>query len=633
MNNSIHSLQKRLLAVFVLITFIFGIIIIKLGTIQIFKSKWLQAKAASQWTRDLPLQAQRGIIYDTNKVALAVNYTTYDVYVRPSMVKDFSAVAAKLCEVLGTNYGEIYEKITTKKLSEILIRMQVPDEQSQKLIESNIAGIMLSENNTRYYPYGDLLTQILGLTTIDGVGQSGLEVYYNKYLTGIDGAVLQSSDGAGVKIENTLSEYIPSIAGLNLELTIDVSIQKFAEEALNQLMKDHNPKSATAVVMKSATGEIVAMSSKPSFDLNSPPRDNVTEMFDNLRSLAITDVYEPGSTFKVLTMAAALDTNAAKLIDTFYDPGYIMVDGEKIKCWKLTGHGSQTLTDGLCNSCNSVFVELALRLGKDRMYEYFNKFGLGDTLNIDFLGEASGIIMDKNSAKNVDVARMGFGHAIAVTPLQLITAVNSTINGGKLMQPYLVKNVTDSLGTTIYENSPTVLKNTISTDTSNKIKVMFEEVVKNYSGIYSFIPGYRVGGKTGTSQKYEDGRISGKFISSFVGALPADNPEYTVLIVADEPESGHFFGSIVATPYAKTIFEKIIDYKKIPPQNLEEDMKKMEETITLPSLIGMPLSQAIITLNNLGLQFEIMGEGAVIKNQTPPANTKVFKRAIVILET
>ena len=616
-----------------LVTSIFLIILIRLAYIQIINSEWLRVKATDQWTRDLPLNAKRGNIYDTNGVALAVSSTTYDVYVRPSMVENRELVALTLSEILGLDYNEMLEKVGKTDYSEVLIKLQVDEDCANKLKASGVLGIKLSENNARVYPYGDLATQLLGFTTIDNVGQAGLEAQYDKYLTGVDGSAVEESDVNGVKIENSLNYYIPAIDGCNLNLTIDVNIQKYCEKALLHLMEEQKPKTATAIVMKVNTGEIVAMSSKPSFDLNNPPRDNIEQLLEQVRNISIVDVYEPGSTFKVLTMAAALDAGVAQLSDTFYDPGFCTVDGEKIKCWKSIGHGSQTLTEGLCNSCNTVFVDLALRLGKDRMYEYFEKYGLGNTLGVDYLGEASGIIMDKDGAKNVDVARMGFGQAIAVTPLQLITAICSVINGGNLMKPYLVQSVTDIDGNVIYENSPKVIRRTVSEKTSEEIKVMFEAVVKQYSGINAFIEGYRIGGKTGTSQKYVNGAIGDKYIASFIGAFPADNPEYAVLIIADEPSAGNYFGSVVATPYAKEIMVDMLSYKNYEPSGLEEDMLLMEKNIEMPDLVGKSIAEATHILNSLCLQYELAGDGLYIASQTPAPGTKLFKNAIVVLLT
>ena len=506
---------------------------------------------------------------------------------------------------------------------------------SKKVISANLEGVVLSENSTRFYPYGDLLTQVLGYTTIDNVGQSGLELYYNNYLKGVNGYALEESDVHGVKIDNTLSSYIPSVPGCNLNLTIDVNIQKLCEDALINLCHDHEPKSATAIVMNPKTGEILAMSSKPSFDLNNVPRDDIQKLMEMSKNLSVVDVYEPGSTFKVLTMAMALEEGVSTESEHFYDPGYRIVDGEKIKCWKLTGHGSQTLTEGLCNSCNSVFVDLALRLGKERLYDYYKTFGFGNLLNIDFTGESKGILMDIDTAKKVDYARMGFGQAIAVTPIQLITAICSVVNGGNLYRPYFVKSISDASGNVVAKNQPTLINKTVSSETSERIKTMLEAVISQSYGIETFIPGYRIAGKTGTSQKYEAGAINNKYVSSFVGAFPANDPEYVVLVIADEPSSGHYYGSIVATPYAKTIFEGIIKYKNIEPngETIEEDTAKLEKNILLPNLVGLSITEACSTLTKLGLLYEIENDGDKVVAQFTPPNTYVYKGAVILLTT
>ncbi len=633
LNNSINSLHKRLLSVLLFVAFVFFALLTRLFYVQIISSEWLQKKAVEQWLRDLPLKAKRGTIYDTNGASLAESVTTYDVYVRPSMVKSPTKVAEVLSKNLNLDYDDVFNKATNKLVSESLIKMQVEPTTANVIIKENVEGILLSENNKRYYPYGDLLTQVLGFTTIDNMGQAGIEAYYNKYLKGIDGYATEFSDVNGVKVDNTLSDYIPSVPGCDITLTIDVNIQKSAENALKILCEEQKPKTATAVVMNPNTGEILAMASKPSFDLNSPPRDNVTELMQTVKNLSIVDVYEPGSTFKVLTTATALEEKVTTPDERFYDPGYRIVDGEKIKCWKLIGHGSQTMTEGLCNSCNSVFVDLALRLGTDKMYEYFNKYGLGNKLGVDFMGESSGILMNKESVKKVDLARMGFGQAVAVTPLQEINAICSVLNGGNLFKPYFVKNIKDVNGNVVYENNPTVINKTISEQTSAKIREMMEAVVVKSNAIEAFIPGYRVSGKTGTTQKYENGKISGKYIASFIGAYPANKPEYVVMIIADEPSAGSYYGSVVATPYAKLIFQDIIKYTNAQPQNLEEDLKRMEKNIEMPNLVGVSLTEACSTLVQLGLQYEIQGEGGIVVAQTPPPGTMLYKNGIVVLTT
>lgn len=633
-NNSIYSLKKRLLAVFLLVSFVFFVIIFRLWYVQFVKGKWLQAKAQEQWQRELPLNAKRGEIFDCNGVILATNYSTYDVYVRPSMVKDAKAVTQILTSTLNLDFDSVYKKVRDRLISESLIKMQVSKEKVNIIKKENLSGILLSENNSRYYPYNNSLTQVLGFTTIDNVGQAGLEAYYDKYLTGVKGYVLEESDVKGVKIDNTLATYVPSIPGLNLQLTIDMNIQKFTEDALNLLIEEQIPKKASAIVMNPNNGEIVAMATYPNFDLNNVPRDDVSKLMETVKNINIVDVYEPGSTFKCITMANAIDVGVANLNNTFYDPGYRIVDGEKIKCWKLTGHGHQTLSQGLCNSCNSVFVDLALRLGKDRMYEMFEKFNLGSVLGVDFLGESAGIIMNYNTSKIVDVARMGFGQAVATTPLQLISAICSIVNGGDLYKPYFVKSITDSTGQVVSQNTSQVLKKTISKETSEIMKTMMEDVIKQYSGYYAFIPGYRVGGKTGTSQKYDGNRLSGEYVASFVGTFPADNPDYVVLIVVDEPGGASYYGSIAATPYAKKIIENIIEYKDYKPnEDLINDIIKVNDMVLMPNCVGLTIEQGISKCESVGLQVELQGENGLITNQFPAPETEVVKNGIVMLES
>ncbi len=634
MNNSKNILQKKLLGIFLLVTFIFILIAFRLAYLQLIKSGWLNSKSIGQWSRSLPIEAKRGNINDRNGVAIATSYSSYDVYVRPSMIDSVEEVSLALSTTLGMDYELVYNKIYNKKVSEIMIKKQVDLDSITKINSYNINGIYYSENSTRYYPYGDMASQLIGITNIDNIGQAGLEMYYDDYLVGVDGSYNIYSDVKGVEIEDKIYTYQDSVSGLNVNLTIDARIQQSLEKALVTLMSEQKPKSATGIVMDPNTGEILAMSSKPSYDLNNPNRDNMEELLNAMKNIAIVDVYEPGSTFKVLTMAAALDTGKADLNDRFYDPGYVIIDGERIKCWKHTGHGSQTLTEGLCNSCNAVFTDLALRMGLDLFYEYFERYGLGEPLGVDFFGEASGIVMKKDNVKNVDLARMGFGQAIAVSPLQLINAICSVLNGGNLMKPYILKSVQTEDGRTVKETEPTVLNTTVSQDTSDKIKVMFEEVVKQYTGIGTFIPGYRVGGKTGTTQKYNENGISGQYIASFVGGYPADNPKYVVLILADEPSGDSYYGSVVATPYAKLVFEDIIAMNNDEPSvDLDDDFARMEADIELPNLVGMPLTRAVAILAELNLQYEVAGSGDTILSMTPSPKYMVHDRAVVILTT
>lgn len=627
-NFNLHRFNKRIIAVIVVISILFSLIFVRLFYVQVINGTNLQNKALSQWTRDLPLTAERGSIKDRNGSSLAISYTTYNVYVRGRQVDDANKTAKYLSEKLQLDYSSTFEKVSNVNVSEVLLKMQVDKNVAVEIFNKNLKGVYLSESVSRYYPYGNLMTQILGFTTIDNVGQAGMEAYYNDILKGMEGYSLVQSDLQGKEIYNSLNSYMPSTPGFNIDMTIDVNIQLAVEQTLEKLMQEQKAKSATAIVMDPNTGEILAMSSKPSFDLNNVPRNDVNALMEMMKNQAIISVYEPGSTFKILTMASCLDAGVAHLSDGFYCPGYNIVDGQKIKCWKSVGHGSETLTDGLCNSCNTVFTTLALRMGLDKMYEYFEKFGLGKQTGISFLGESGGILMNKDNVKNVDLARMGFGQAIAVTPLQLITAISACVNGGKLLKPYMVSKIYNDEGIIASENNPTVVGQVVSKEVSDIINDMLEETVSK-AGKYTFVEGYEIGGKTGTTQKYADGKIAGTYISSFIGTYPASKPEYVVLIVVDEPGTGAYYGSVVASPYAKEIFSSIIKQKNYAPN--DEKYVPLERNIAMPNLIGKSLAQACSTLTKLGLTYEIQGDGAFVINQLPPPNTMLYKNQCVYI--
>lgn len=626
---NIKSLKKRVIFFSIALILIFCAIIGRLLYVQVFKGGYLQAKAMDQWTRDLPLTAERGNIYDCNGSALAVSYTSYNLYVRGREVKDAPSVASFLSQKLDLDYNQTLMKIKNKSVSEVLIKMKIDKDIADEIFKKGYSGVYLTDGISRYYPYGNLLTQILGFTTIDNVGQAGLEAYYNDILKGVDGYSLVQSDLQGKQIYNSLTSYVPSVPGCDIYMTMDANIQLKVEQTLEKLMIEQKAKSASAIVMDPNTGEIIAMSTKPSFNLNEVPRDDVETMLQQMKNQTIVDVYEPGSTFKILTMACAIEAGVAHLSDSFYCPGYAIIDGQKIKCWKSTGHGSEDLTDGLCNSCNAVFTQLALRIGLDKFYDFFEKFGLGNKTGIDFLGESAGILMDKDSVKTVDLARMGFGQAVALTPLQLITAISACVNGGYLLEPYMVKSIVSSDGTIIEQNQKKVVRQVISNETSKMINSMLEQVVSQ-TGKYTFIEGYEVGGKTGTTQKYEDGKISGKYISSFIGTYPASNPRYIVLVVVDEPGTGAYYGSVVASPYAKEIFSAIFEY-----ENIQKDNQTVEivNNIEVPNVVGLSLTEACLKLSNLGLKYEIQGEGGFVIAQLPKPGTMVCKNQSIYLIT
>ncbi len=630
-NFTLYSLKKRILAVLLVISFIFCSLIVRLFVIQIVNGENLQRKATDQWTRDLAIVAPRGTIYDRTGSTLAVSYTTYNIYVRAREVSDISQTAFLLAKILNISFQEVYNKIyNNKNVSEVLIKMQVEGDIAEEIYNQNLNGVYLSENSNRYYTYGNLLTQILGFTSIDNVGQTGVEAFYNNFLKGIDGCSYVQSDLQGKEIGGSLRYYISAEKGNDLTLTVDTKIQIIVEQVLEQIILEQKAKTVTGIVLNPKTSEILALSTKPSFDLNDVPRDDLEKLFEQSKVKPVTDVYEPGSTFKILTLAAALEEGVVSLNDRFYCPGYRIVDGVKIKCWKTIGHGSQTLTEAFSNSCNCCFMDLALRLGVDKFYEYMEKFGLGNKTGVDISGEQSGLLMAKNSVKNVDLARMGFGHAIALTPIQLITAVSTIINGGNYNSPHILGYVSNTNGENLKSFIGYNKENIVSQDTSEIINQLLE-FAENKTGKYTFIEGYNVGGKTGTAQKYKEtgGIDQGKYISSFIGTYPADDPQYLVFIMVDEPSAGAYYGSIVAAPYGKIIFEKMFEYLG----EVKQDESVKIEYIYMPNLIGLSLTDASIILKDIGLYYELDGEGAFVVNQLPPEGSEIAKGSTIVLIT
>lgn len=574
MKNSYVVTKKRLYAILIAIAFIFAFISIRLAYIQIIWGSDLQAKALDQWTRDVPIQANRGDFYDSEGRLVATSSISYSIYIRARNVADTNAVSRLLSETLGLSYDWVFTRANNKGVSEVTIARQVSKEKAEIVILNNLDGIYVSQDSTRQYLYGDLLTQVLGFVSIDNDGQTGLEKQYNKYLSGIDGQVLTQTDLIGLEQSKLPAYYQPAIDGLDVVLTIDLNIQRVVEDVLQLIMQGHSAKRASAIVMDCTNGEIIALGSKPSFDLNNIPRDNIEALMEYSRNSIVTDIYEPGSTFKVLTSAANLEEarlgnpNAFKADYVFRNNlNYRTIDGSKINCWtnhNAGKHNNQTLSDALNHSCNPIFTDMALSLGKGKMYDYLEAFGYGKLTGIDFAGEQAGILVGENLVTNGDLARIGFGQTIAVTPLQLINATAAAINGGILYQPHLVKSI--NYNNTVVQSFPaTVLNKPISGSTSKQLAAMLQDVVTNGSGKQAYIEGYEVGGKTGTAQKYINGTVSpDKTISSFVGFFPASSPKYIVLVVVDEPLGVHY-GSQVAAPYAKMIFQQIINYKDIKP--------------------------------------------------------------------
>lgn len=616
------SIRRRLSATLLLITFFLCILSGRLLYVQIINSDSLRTLAFEQWTRDLPFTADRGDITDVNGIKLASSMTLYTMYCRPSDVKEAEKIAAFVSAALDIDKTLLYTRLTKKGVSEVRLCRRVTRAEMLEVEQRDFSGIYFTADSARYYDQGDFLTQLLGFTDADNKGQSGLELQYDRYLTGINGYSYTETDLIGRELEDGDTYYVAPQKGMNVRLTIDYYMQAAAEKAVKDACARYDAKSVSCVMLNADTGAVLAMAQAPSYDLNDIPRDDVNALMENSSLNAVTDMYEPGSTFKILTSAIGLETGATK--NSYYCGGSCSVDGQRIRCWRSIGHGSQDFRHGVYNSCNCVFVDVALTAGKDTMYDYFDKFGLGQKTGIDFYGESSGMLIARDSVKNVDLARIGFGQAVAVTPLQLASAVASCINGGYLYRPYVVEEILSQGGELAYRGGSYVKNTTISASTSEKLKDILYGVVDEGSGKNAAVEGYKIGGKTGTAQKYADGAIAaGKYISSFVGFTEINGSNIVCLFLVDEPQGYVYYGSIVAAPYVGEIFSALFSQYDVPASG---ETAKAE--VVMPDITDLSFSDAAALLKKSGLDYEYAGTGKVVY-QLPAAGAKIEEGALV----
>lgn len=614
----------------VLIIFLFTAIFARLIYLQVIDNEKLQMKALDQWSRDVPLTGERGDIYDVNGRLLADTATVYTVYVRPNSVKDKAYTAQILASVLGADENRLYDRLNSK-VSEVTVSKNVTGEQISRIYAMNPDGVYYAQNISRKYVYGDFSSMVLGFTNVDGVGQTGVECKYNSYLQGTDGKILTETDLVGRELDTNTTYYIKGKKGADVYLTLDYSLQSFVQNAVFDAYETHKAKAASCVMLNAKTGAVVAMAQAPSFDLNDIPRNDLVSLMSLSKNTIISNVYEPGSTFKILTAAIGLENGVASPEKTrVYCPGYRIVDGKRIKCWRTIGHGSQSFAEGVKNSCNCMFMDIALNLGKDRLYSGLKSFGICEKTGIDCIGEGSGLMISEETVKNVDMARMGFGQAVAVTAMELVTAAGAVINGGELLKPHIVDKVVYD-GKVVYRGGKTVKKRVISEKTSATMREVLEGVVKNGGGKNAQVEGIRIGGKTGTAQKYGEGGgiASGKYVATFVGFAPADDPEYILLFIVDEPSTGAYYGSVVAAPYASQIYRQTAVYKGWAKTGEQET-----EKVTMPDLIGLSISEADMKMREYGLYYEYYGEGAVgdkVVYQVPAAGSFVNKNSVAYI--
>lgn len=625
---SSYSMIKRTLALIMLIVFFLLIIFGRLLYLQVFKGDAYISKGLTQWLRDLPLTAQRGQIVDRNGVVLASSYTTYDVYVRPSDVGDAESVASVLSATLNLEYDKVLEKVTKKSYSEVRIAKDIEQSQVQQILKNFDSGIFFTTNTERNYSYDNMLCQILGFVGGDNNGKTGLELYYNTYLAGCDGVSLVESDLKGTTLEDSIVYYEPAIDGLNLSLTIDFKLQSAVEKILAEALQTTAAKSISCLLQNPKTGEILSVCTLPSYDLNDVPTDNIDKLNQLSRASTIVDTFEPGSTFKAIVAAIALEEGVTTRHSYFYCSGYRIINGVKIRCSRRSGHGSQSLEQGLMNSCNCVFMDLIAKIGLNKFYDYLDALGLTSGLGIDFPGEVNAVLMDKSLVTASDLARMGFGQTIAISALHMTNSFSAVINGGNVYSPHFISSISTSSGSKIYKRLASVKSQVFSEQTSEAMRQMLLSVVNKGGGKYAAVSGYPIiGGKTGTAQKYENGAIAqGKYIASFIGFAPNYDPEYVVYVYVDEPQ-GAYYGGVVAAPVASKIFAKIFEYKNFAINENTET----KQTFEMPSFIGKTITEAAAIAASYNLQYLVQGDGDYVTGQVAAPGSDVCDGDIVLL--
>lgn len=700
MNSPNLQNRKRILSFLIFFFVITLLLILRLAYIQLIKGNEYKKGAYEQWSRDIVINAKRGVIYDTRGKKLAVSVNTNKVVCIPMDVKKGSSdreivqedeedenfilkffnsinkkysqkkeeellqaslkdlksldeIAGILSEILEMDKELVYKKITQDSKN-VDLKKDVSEEQAQKIRDAKLTGISIVEDNKRIYPYGNFAAHVLGFTNVDQKGVYGVEATFDKYLTGIPGRLVVNTDAAGRELPYGYNEYFEPQDGYGIVLTIDETIQHFAEKAAEEALANTQAKRVNVVMMDPKTGDIIAMASKPDYDPNNPrePIDektkeewkNLTDQevqgkwFDMWRSPIVNDIYEPGSTFKPLVVAIAMQENKANINKTYYCDGYVrqVKSYKPIKCWRYYNpHGQQTLAQVLQNSCNDGMAEMGLDIGAETFYKYLRALGFGEKSGVALIGEETGIVNHYKKMQDVNVATQSFGQGVSVTALQLVTALSSLANNGELMEPRIVKQLIDTEGNIIKNFDPVTRRTVFSKEVANSLMEMLESVVTYGGAKAAAVPGYRVGGKTGTAQKVVNGVYpDGVYISSFAGFAPTDDAKIVVLMTVDEPQ-GQYYASIIAAPIVGKMIEDTMKYMEVEPQFTPEEIGAMEKTnIEVPNFVGMTIKEASKLLEKLGLQSNMtldVEENAVVKDQFPVAGEKVRKKSIVTL--
>lgn len=652
--------SKRNLIILMVVLFGFILLlIVRVGWISIVRGSDYSEMALQQQVRDNAIEAKRGIVYDTNGNELAVSVTCYTIWLRPADAKtgekkkDIEENLDNIRTVFGKQLKLDEETVNgylNKKQNLIKIKKGVDKETADNIRDAKLKGVEIVEDTKRSYPLGSFASHVLGSVSSDNRGLSGLELQYNSYLSGIAGREVKYTDKNGSSLSYGDSEYYAAEDGYNLVTTLDSVIQNYTESAISWVAKKTSADRVMAIVMDPETGDILGMTQTPDFNLNNPqePSSKVNKAkFNKLsssekkkyiqkmwRNALICDTYEPGSTFKLITTAIALEENAATLKSTYYDTGAINVAGTTIHCWrKGNPHGHETLAEAVSNSCNPVFVKLANKVGIEKFYGHLDTFGITGTTGIDFPGEASAILQSKDTAGPVGLGTIGFGQGIAVTPIQLITAVSSLGNDGKMMKPRLVKEITDEKGKTVKSFDTEVVRQTVSEETADEMCKIMQFVVDNGGAGTVKIDGHKVGAKTGTANKVKNGKYIDQTYSSCIAMAPMDDPQVAILLIVDNPKGVHY-GGVVAGPGTKKLLKNVLDYMNISPERNIKETKTA--SIKVPDLKGKSASESIELLASCGLKYDYNKKTAeksdfTVTRQYPKAGTNVKKGTKVYL--
>lgn len=648
MQNEVSLRLKRRIFL-LLIGFIVGVVLmgIRLGYVQLVEGQKLQELAKEQQTRNRTIAPTRGNIYDRNLNVLAQSASVATIGVVHAQVQDPERVAKVLSEHLDMDYDEVYKKVT-KVVAFVRIATKVDKEIADEIRALDLPGVKVDEDSKRYYPFNTLASQTLGFVGKDNQGIVGLEVKYDSYLKGTAGKILMETNGKGQRREEEVEVRVDPVNGNHLVTTLDLTLQEYAEQAIEKAVEMKDAKRGAVIMLNPQNGEIYALATKPDFNLNEPftindealanswdlysDKEKQNYLNQMWRNFTINDTYEPGSTFKVFTSAMGLEEGIVSENSQFNCSGSRTVAGRTIKCWRSPrSHGAETFVQGVQNSCNPVFMEVAERLGASKFYDYMVQFGFKSKTNIDLPGEAVGILHNKNNIGPVELATMSFGQSFQITPMQLLSAAAAAVNGGYKVTPHFGKEIIDESGDVLttfeYEKGEQI----ISTETSERLKKILESVVSEGGGKKAYIPGYHIGGKTATSQKLPRG--SGKYTASFLSFAPADNPVLMTLVIIDEPQ-GTYYGGTIAGPVMKEILENALPYLGVEPDYSEEELGKEEvQKIEVPNFKGVTLSEAKKRAQEVGVVIDIQGEGENITSQFPLAGEQINKTTKIILYT